>query len=315
MDVTSRVVVGAPVEKSPLQWSVPYNVVDAAGNQAATVWRDVVVEEVDIGNLEDKVRREVMAEKEKEIQEAVQKAIANERAARGDKSTKSRSSTDCPVCAKCKQCSGQVFDASKECSKYCEEKYPGTCDNTMSSNNTDFWAQFDGNNPLVNLMSFGCLMIFLRFIVTLWFNPGALVGLTNYDDVVEPVSVTVPSRPNTPSGAGLQTTTRNGNPSFSDPLIYSDGNSRFQRQKTVQGGLFSPPSSRLQQYSPHPDNDNNDSYYNNSHHHHTPLSSSLSSTPSYRTNSNDRNYDPDRIDIYADIISPSETGDYHSRRR
>ena len=316
MDVTSRVVVGAPVEKSPLQWSVPYNVVDAAGNQAATVWRDVVVEEVDIGDLEDKVRREVMAEKDKEIQEAVRKAVANERATRGDKPTKSRSGTDCPVCPQCKPCSGHKFDASKECGTYCEEKYPGTCDN---KNYTDFWSQFDGSNPLVNLMTFGCLMIFLRFLVTLWFNPGALVGLTNYDDVVEPVAVTVPPRPpGTPPNTGLLQMPRNGNPSFSDPLIYSDGNNaRGPRPKTVpiQGGLFSPPSSRRQQQQQQQySTEDNDNYYNNNnqhhHHHHTPLSSSFSSTPSYRMNSNDRQQDPDRIDIYADIISPSESGDY-----
>ena len=302
VDVTSRVVVGAPVEKSPLQWSVPYNVVDAAGNHAATVWRDVVVEEVDIGDLEDKVRSEVMAEKEKEIQEAVRKAVASERAAKGDRPTKSRSTNaECPVCPNCKQCAGQVFDASKECVKYCEEKYPGTCDNTLATL-TDFWAQFDGSNPLVNLMSFGCLMIFLRFIMTLWFNPGALVGLTNYDEVAVPVAaVTVPPPPHTPT-TGMQTL--NGNPSFSDPLVYSDGTSGFPRRTSVpiQGGLFSPPSSRRPQYPTNADDNYN---YN-----HAPLSSSSTTTPSYRTNTNG-----DRMDIYADIISPSETGDYHGGRR
>lgn len=36
------------------QWRVPYDVVDDAGNKAKTVWRDIIVEEVDIEDFEQK---------------------------------------------------------------------------------------------------------------------------------------------------------------------------------------------------------------------------------------------------------------------
>ena len=48
---------GDPVPKDgvgarPHQWRVPYDVADDAGNKAKTVWRDVIVEEVDIEDFE-----------------------------------------------------------------------------------------------------------------------------------------------------------------------------------------------------------------------------------------------------------------------
>lgn len=57
VDLTSRVTVGDPLLKHGVgsgshQWRVPYDVVDDAGNKAETVWRDIIVEEVDIEDLE-----------------------------------------------------------------------------------------------------------------------------------------------------------------------------------------------------------------------------------------------------------------------
>ena len=51
--------VGEPIQKnngSPLQWKVPYNVMDEAGNKAKTVWRDIIVEEVDIDDFDKKAK-------------------------------------------------------------------------------------------------------------------------------------------------------------------------------------------------------------------------------------------------------------------
>ena len=45
VDLSEHVVVGEPIKKGHLRWSVPYDVTDDAGNRATTVWRDVVVEE------------------------------------------------------------------------------------------------------------------------------------------------------------------------------------------------------------------------------------------------------------------------------
>jgi hypothetical protein len=267
VDVTSRVTVGAPVEKSPLHWSVPYNVVDEAGNKAATVWRDVVVEEVDIGDLEHKVRREVMAEKDKELKEAVRRAVTEERAKHTQQNNvATRSKTDtCPACPKCKQCMHAGFDVDKECGKYCDEKYAGKCVNAVASQNAsdDFWQYFDGSNPIANLVVLGCFIIFLRFIATLWLNPGALVGRTDYNYVAGEAAVAV-NVLQTPPAPQQQL----GSPSFfSEPAraAYSPASSRQQY------GYTSPP-------------------------------------PTTPNNGNDA------IDIYADIITPSETGDYHGRR-
>ena len=57
VDLTSRVIVGDPLPKHGVgsgshQWRVPYNVVDDAGNKAKTIWRDIIVEEVDIEDFE-----------------------------------------------------------------------------------------------------------------------------------------------------------------------------------------------------------------------------------------------------------------------
>lgn len=283
IDLTSRVVVGSPVEKSPLQWSVPYNVVDAAGNRASTAWRDVVVEEVDIGDLEAKIRLEVMAAKDVAIQEAVRKAVTEERSKHASTSQPSKASGECRACPKCQQCKEAQFDPEKECVKYCQEKQPGTC----SSAAADFWTRFDGNNPLVNLMVLGCFIVILRFIITLWFNPGALFGRTNYDYVAgaAPLVPAMAGQPVTVMTPGQYVPPQD--PSFSDPLH----GALPRGAAPVHGGLFSPPSSRLYR------GDDNG----------TPFSS----TSPYRS----QDAGSVAVDIYADIITPSTTGDYRSGRR
>ena len=283
VDLTSRVVVGSLVEKSPLQWSVPYNVADAAGNHASTVWRDVVIEEVDIGDVEAKIRKEVMAAKDIAIQEAVLKAVAEERSKHVNTSKPSKANGECRACPKCQQCKEAQFDPANECVKYCIEKQPGPCNNATA----DFRAQFDGNNPLVNLMVLGCFIIILRFIITLWFNPGALFGRTNYDYVAgtAPLVPAIAGQPLPTTTPGQYMPPRD--PSFSDPLYGA-----VSRDEThIHGGLFSPPTSRM-----HRVDDNG-----------TPFSST--STSPYRSQGDGT------VDIYADIITPSKTGDYRAGRR
>ena len=74
VDLSGKVHVGDPEQKSALRWSVPYNVRDAAGNDAITVWRDVVVEEVESHEIAARVRNEALADMKKEIDKAVEKA-------------------------------------------------------------------------------------------------------------------------------------------------------------------------------------------------------------------------------------------------
>ena len=129
VDLSPNVRVGEPVQKSASHWAVPYDVSDYAGNAAVTVWREVIVEEVELADLEMKIYREAEKEKEKEIQLAVtkalekaekekvheiQSAIEKDRQKRGARDT--RGSRSCPACPKCD--SSGSFDVSM-CESVC----------------------------------------------------------------------------------------------------------------------------------------------------------------------------------------------------
>ena len=142
MDLSSRVVVGEPVQKSPVLWSVSYNVMDDAGNAAKTVWRDVLIEEVDLFDVENKVRAEMRAERDAEINEAVNKAVAEDRALReqvevvaGTQDNKRTgrargggTAKTCPACPPCECPTSGSFDPAL-CDEYCEKKMAegGSC--------------------------------------------------------------------------------------------------------------------------------------------------------------------------------------------
>ena len=122
VDLSKKVKVGEPVQKSPLHWSVPYDVSDAAGNKAATVWRDVIVEEVDLEDVASKMRREFEKEKEAAIKKAVDVALVEERNKASSRSTSRRQTPKCPDCPKC-NCpdSGGGLDEAA-CNAMCEAR-------------------------------------------------------------------------------------------------------------------------------------------------------------------------------------------------
>jgi hypothetical protein len=104
-----------------MRWSVPYNVQDAAGNKAETVWRDVVVEEVKLADVESKIRSEMTKETDTKIKQAVERALEEERRKRGRHSD--APAKNCPACSKC-ECSRDGQDAdqkvsSSTCEAYC----------------------------------------------------------------------------------------------------------------------------------------------------------------------------------------------------
>jgi hypothetical protein len=195
IDLTSRVKVGEPVQKSELLWSVPYDVVDEAGNKAVTAWRDVVVEEVEVFDLEHRVRSEVSAEKEREIERAVNAALKKDREARkqepGSRLSQQRRVTEpeCPKCPACECAHGQTaFDQAK-CDKYCDEKIAAmaaTCPATASTHLMNFWDYLDSAGPmviaLVSVVIIFVVLYSVRFVLTLIFNPRALIsGPDTYD--------------------------------------------------------------------------------------------------------------------------------------
>jgi hypothetical protein len=259
---------------------------DDAGNQAATVWRDVVVEEVDIGEIELRIRREVMAEVDQKTELAVKKAVAEERAKYVAKSEKVAIKEECPICAKCAVCKEIKFDVSKECPKYSDAKSTGRCEAQEST----LWAAVDGKTPILYLIASGCFIIVLRFIITLWFNPGALLGRTNYDYGSTPAISSPNNLSNTPI-VSTANSTRSQNFTFSDSMYGA-----VSRSRQSQGGLFSPKSSRVG---------------------HNLETNGLSSSPSilHGDTSNSAFPDTDIMDIYADSILPNESGDYRKGQR
>ena len=129
VDLSSRVTVGEPVPKNgiSLQWQVPYNVVDDAGNKAQTVWRDVIVEEVDLHEFERKTRKAILSNREEEVEHAVKKAVAEEKRRAARSNSVGGASGDCPKCETC-NCSnrrgggsGASLSAS-DCDSICEKK-------------------------------------------------------------------------------------------------------------------------------------------------------------------------------------------------
>ncbi|CAB9515142.1 latent transforming growth factor beta binding protein 2 [Seminavis robusta] len=138
VDLSSRVEIGDPVQKSPLHWAVPYNVKDDAGNAATTVWRDVVVDEVDFESMEHKIREDVKKAHDIKLKNAVARAVEEERK-RIESTGKQRNRRDmaihtCPACPTCgEETSPKSVGSSDdrkidvdECEKLCDAR-AGQC--------------------------------------------------------------------------------------------------------------------------------------------------------------------------------------------
>ena len=199
IDLTSRVVVGEPVQKSPMRWSVPYDVTDDAGNKATTVWRDIIVQEVDLADLETNIIRDVEREYEKKKKLEVEAAIKKEKIewersmARSGGTSGNRNrgrnsnSKSCPPCPECDcpSSTGGVVDA-KSCESYCKNAAE-TC--TMSDDSFAYWMILVLEDllptwviPWAVLASIFFLGFWIvRWIFTLIFNPRALNSSYSYE--------------------------------------------------------------------------------------------------------------------------------------
>jgi hypothetical protein len=183
VDLSREVTVGEPEQKSPLHWVVPYNVKDKAGNEAVTVWRNVVVEEVNLNNLESKILIDAQKDQAAAIQRAVDKALKEDRAtretvesgnSRGRKATAAATQT-CSECPKCDCSSDPQFDKSF-CDAVCDAKAQ-TCARRDESVivNAMLWLEDFFPPTLVPIILLcvivtGCFLI-LRWTLTLIFNP------------------------------------------------------------------------------------------------------------------------------------------------
>jgi len=248
VDLSARVVVGEPLLKSSNHWSVSYNVMDDAGNAAKTVWRDVIVEEVDLFEDENKLRLQMQAEKEAEIKEAVRNALEKERASvqvdavtRGKRNQKDRTGK-CPACPECSCPTDGSFDTS-QCDKYCEKKfahYERTC-TAADAPSYPRPLQFlqDILPPRVISVLAWCLTIVvaiyaLRLLMTTIFNPRAAFSNYNLSAAEEHEFQNAVSYYRSPDGPSSQMN-RNGVPQSAPPAARSGFGTA-----TNGGRIFSP---------------------------------------------------------------------------
>lgn len=174
--------IGEPVQKSALHWTVPYDVTDEAGNAAATVWRDIIVEEVDLASFQrdadvDAVVKKALLEKEREHQTEMRKQVAKAVEEERQKKT-GRGAKTCPVCPKC-ACAPGTIDASK-CESYCK-KQAQTCGSTHFQDSLIMkimmWLEEYVPWQIVPLLLTSVLAIFvatlLRWIVSFVFTPSS----------------------------------------------------------------------------------------------------------------------------------------------
>ena len=192
VDLSNRVVVGDPVQKSRLHWVVPYDVRDDAGNQATTVYRDVIVEEVGLYGLEKKIREEVAQEERRKTKRAIDTAIREERkkwefenraAASNNNNNNNRFSRTCPACPAC-VCSETDVVNSTTCSAFCSNMSE-TC-RQLSDDNFVYklLLLLEDIFPvqLVPMIVISFIVVGFLYVIqwtwTLIFNPKAY---TNYD--------------------------------------------------------------------------------------------------------------------------------------
>lgn len=237
---------------------------DDAGNAAKTVWRDIIVEEVDLLDVEKKVRAELALEKEEKIAEAVKKAIAKEHAAAEqvnvvaraqekttDRNQRGRGPTACPKCPECKCTTGDnSFDPS-QCEDYCALKIAeikGTCTPGETPTLTGPINFLQDNLPpsvmivLAWIVAAFLVIFVLRGCLTAVFNPRAF-DTYNYPaaderELQNAVSYyrSPPGNTATPLNRGVapQTPVTNGDHGFFSP----QGDRGFTRVPT---GSMSPP--------------------------------------------------------------------------
>ena len=186
VDLSRTVTIGEPIKKSSLRWSVPYDVKDAAGNAAVTVWRDIIVEEVDLISVESRIREELLRQKNVEIQKAVEKALMEDRKSREQRPSSSRTSRSSAVCPDCPKCDHSKFDEAT-CQAICVARIKECAiDEQSLVVQILIWLErlFPPSMVPLVLTCVAIMMSFLtlRWILTLIFNPQSY-RRGYYDDV------------------------------------------------------------------------------------------------------------------------------------
>ena len=143
VDLSSKVTIGSPIRESTLEWKVPYNVMDNAGNVATTVWRRIVVEEVDLFDMEERIRIDILADKDLEVKQAVRVALDKERFNQQKRPADNNNSmASCPACPICHK--GEKGERGFKVNDDCEERIKNlkqTCEGSSKINGEHLFLQ------------------------------------------------------------------------------------------------------------------------------------------------------------------------------
>ena len=251
-DLSDRVVVGEPMKKGDV-WMVPYDVSDHAGNKARTIYRTVRVEEVDLNDVEGRIRDEILADKQSEIDRAVTVALEKER--RRPLREDSTGSKNCPPCLEC-NCPdrGENGLSEAQCHKICDEriKTESTCQvndyeaqslpkDTLHPVLREIFSFFEGIfSPGVLLTILLCtlamaVLIIVQRIMIAIFNPGTSSYDTRADEEKERAMLRAVTYYRSP---GAATSPSNGVAASVPPRATLSG-------AAVGYGIFSPPENRM----------------------------------------------------------------------
>eukprot|EP00591_Stephanopyxis_turris_P010502 CAMPEP_0195528386 /NCGR_PEP_ID=MMETSP0794_2-20130614/30492_1 /TAXON_ID=515487 /ORGANISM="Stephanopyxis turris, Strain CCMP 815" /LENGTH=939 /DNA_ID=CAMNT_0040659511 /DNA_START=45 /DNA_END=2864 /DNA_ORIENTATION=+ len=246
VDLTARVVMGDLTFVERNVWKIPYDVVDDAGNEAETVWREVIVEEVTLEEFgitvrleQEEIRRQELKKMNEHMEQAIIEAVQKPRAGSRERS--------CPSCPKCDVCPPvkEKGPDQCDCDSYCEAKNSASKDQTCTSASV---PRSDGNKftrslnmtiismeeilpPLLIIVlvcTVGCIV--LLFIRLLWvFITRRNNGFTKEDEERERAmlagAVTYYRSPDpATSRAADRATVSNGNFPAQSPDLASRGN-------------------------------------------------------------------------------------------
>jgi hypothetical protein len=250
VDLSRKVVVGKPVRKSPTRWSVPYDVKDEAGNAAVTVWRDIVVEEVDLADVEARIRKEVLHDKQREIDAAVSRALAKTTGG-GGRRTVAQGQT-CPACPPC-DCSGNAAPnggASPSCDEVCPSKgiFPNPTWGPIVSPFVEMTGQYAFEHAasvgLGALVVIGCIgSCFLLFICCCYRPPSPYDDMRNGSIMMDPNH----AYPRDPFASTTPRTPRYSENQPHDNIFSNGGPLGSERSKTATNGYAGTPVSAQRQ--------------------------------------------------------------------
>ena len=316
VDLSDRVTVGDPVQKSRSHWVVPYDVKDDAGNQAATVYRDVMVEEVSLAGMEKKIREQVIITEQRKTKRAIDNAVREERKKwdaenrasnnRSRKNPTDSNAKSCPACSPCVCAETDVVNAAT-CSPHCKNM-SANCRKLSDESQVYailFWLEDTFPAELVPLLIFAFILIgsvyFLRWMWTSIFNPRAYTNYDygNYGSINdEMVLATHPeARQPAPVQRTADMTTYGRSPSLSTT------NNHLQNGSNGGGTFFSPGS---QLGSPPPRNNLNNANDGNNNPS-TPV-------PAAGILHRDERYDGGSMYQSPPLIAPSKNGEGARRR-